>query len=32
LGFDHRSIDGSDAGKFMAEFKSFLENWDAEIG
>lgn len=32
LGFDHRSIDGSDAGKFMAEFKSFLENWDLEIG
>jgi 2-oxoglutarate dehydrogenase E2 component (dihydrolipoamide succinyltransferase) len=32
LGFDHRSIDGADAGKFMAEFKSFLENWDGDIG
>jgi 2-oxoglutarate dehydrogenase E2 component (dihydrolipoamide succinyltransferase) len=27
LGFDHRVIDGADAGKFMAEFKSQLENW-----
>jgi 2-oxoglutarate dehydrogenase E2 component (dihydrolipoamide succinyltransferase) len=27
LGFDHRIIDGADAGKFMAEFKSALENW-----
>ena len=32
LGFDHRTIDGADAGKFMAEFKSTLENWSAVIG
>jgi len=31
LGFDHRIIDGADAGKFMATFKSKLENWDEEI-
>jgi 2-oxoglutarate dehydrogenase E2 component (dihydrolipoamide succinyltransferase) len=31
LGFDHRTIDGADAGKFMAEFKSNLENWPAQI-
>jgi pyruvate dehydrogenase E2 component (dihydrolipoamide acetyltransferase) len=31
LGFDHRTIDGADAGKFMAEFKSTLENWSAQI-
>jgi len=27
LGFDHRTIDGADAGKFMAEFKKTLEGW-----
>jgi 2-oxoglutarate dehydrogenase E2 component (dihydrolipoamide succinyltransferase) len=32
LGFDHRSIDGADAGRFMAEFKKTLENWTGEIG
>jgi pyruvate dehydrogenase E2 component (dihydrolipoamide acetyltransferase) len=32
LGFDHRIIDGADAGKFMAEVKKYLENWDEEIG
>ena len=32
LGFDHRLIDGADAGKFMSDFKKALENWDREIG
>jgi len=32
LGLDHRVIDGADAGKFMQEFKSVLENWNQEIG
>ena len=32
LGFDHRLIDGADAGKFMLEFKKSLETWDREIG
>jgi pyruvate dehydrogenase E2 component (dihydrolipoamide acetyltransferase) len=32
LGFDHRIIDGADAGKFMAEVKKYLETWDEEIG
>jgi 2-oxoglutarate dehydrogenase E2 component (dihydrolipoamide succinyltransferase) len=32
LGFDHRTIDGADAGRFMAEFKKTLEGWDKEIG
>jgi pyruvate dehydrogenase E2 component (dihydrolipoamide acetyltransferase) len=32
LGFDHRIIDGADAGKFMAELKKYLENWSEEIG
>lgn len=32
LGFDHRIIDGSDAGRFMNEFKKTLENWNTEIG
>jgi pyruvate dehydrogenase E2 component (dihydrolipoamide acetyltransferase) len=32
LGFDHRVIDGADAGKFMAELKKTLENWDGDIG
>jgi pyruvate dehydrogenase E2 component (dihydrolipoamide acetyltransferase) len=32
LGFDHRLIDGADAGKFMLEFKKTLEIWEQEIG
>lgn len=32
LGFDHRIIDGADAGKFMAELKKHLENWSEDIG
>ena len=32
LGFDHRIIDGSDAGKFMSDFKGYLENWSEDIG
>jgi pyruvate dehydrogenase E2 component (dihydrolipoamide acetyltransferase) len=32
LGFDHRIIDGADAGKFMSEVKSTLENWTEDIG
>jgi pyruvate dehydrogenase E2 component (dihydrolipoamide acetyltransferase) len=31
LGFDHRIIDGADAGKFMADFKKYLENWPEEL-
>ena len=31
LGFDHRLIDGADAGKFMSEFKRVLETWDRGI-
>ena len=31
LGFDHRLIDGADAGKFMLEFKRALETWNQEI-
>jgi 2-oxoglutarate dehydrogenase E2 component (dihydrolipoamide succinyltransferase) len=32
LGFDHRTIDGADAGKFMLEFKSTIENWNQDLG
>ena len=32
LGFDHRLIDGADAGKFMLEFKKVLETWNLAIG
>ena len=32
LGFDHRIIDGADAGKFMSDFKTYLENWNEDIG
>ena len=32
LGFDHRIVDGADAGKFMAEVKKYLENWSEDIG
>jgi 2-oxoglutarate dehydrogenase E2 component (dihydrolipoamide succinyltransferase) len=31
LGFDHRTIDGADAGKFMGEFKRALEGWDKPV-
>jgi pyruvate dehydrogenase E2 component (dihydrolipoamide acetyltransferase) len=31
LGFDHRTIDGADAGRFMVEFQKVLENWNAAI-
>ena len=32
LGFDHRIIDGADAGKFMSDFKAYLENWTEDLG
>jgi len=32
LGFDHRVIDGADAGRFMVEFQNALENWAGAIG
>jgi 2-oxoglutarate dehydrogenase E2 component (dihydrolipoamide succinyltransferase) len=32
LGFDHRLIDGAEAGKFMSEIKRTLEQWDKPIG
>ena len=32
LGFDHRIVDGADAGRFMAEVKKYLENWNEDIG
>jgi pyruvate dehydrogenase E2 component (dihydrolipoamide acetyltransferase) len=32
LGFDHRIVDGADAGKFMSDFKAYLEGWNEEIG
>src|SRR6202789_1959976 len=32
LGFDHRIVDGADAGKFMSDFKTYLENWAEDIG
>lgn len=32
LGFDHRAIDGAEGGKFLAEMKKYLENWDEDIG
>jgi pyruvate dehydrogenase E2 component (dihydrolipoamide acetyltransferase) len=31
LGFDHRIIDGADAGKFMMAFKDALETWNAPV-
>jgi len=31
LGFDHRIIDGADAGRFMAELKKTLEEWNRAI-
>ncbi len=32
LGFDHRIVDGADAGRFMSELKKILEGWHKEIG
>jgi pyruvate dehydrogenase E2 component (dihydrolipoamide acetyltransferase) len=32
LGFDHRTVDGADAGRFMVEFQNALESWNAPIG
>ncbi len=32
LGFDHRIVDGADAGKFMTDFKNYLENWSEDLG
>ncbi len=32
LGFDHRTVDGADAGRFMVEFQNALENWSGPIG
>jgi pyruvate dehydrogenase E2 component (dihydrolipoamide acetyltransferase) len=32
IGFDHRLIDGADAGKFMLDVQKTLEHWDKEIG
>jgi pyruvate dehydrogenase E2 component (dihydrolipoamide acetyltransferase) len=32
LGFDHRLIDGADAGRFMLDVQKALETWDREIG
>ncbi|HWE84936.1 MAG TPA: 2-oxoglutarate dehydrogenase, E2 component, dihydrolipoamide succinyltransferase [Terracidiphilus sp.] len=31
LGFDHRIVDGADAGKYMSAFKEALENWSTDI-
>jgi 2-oxoglutarate dehydrogenase E2 component (dihydrolipoamide succinyltransferase) len=25
-------VDGADAGKFMSDFKAYLENWNEDIG
>ena len=32
IGFDHRLIDGADAGRFMLEVQKTLEGWDKVIG
>ncbi|HKR29115.1 MAG TPA: 2-oxoglutarate dehydrogenase, E2 component, dihydrolipoamide succinyltransferase [Terriglobales bacterium] len=32
LGYDHRIIDGADADKFMVAVRSYLENWNEDIG
>ena len=32
LGFDHRIVDGADAGKFMTDFKNYLQEWNEDIG
>ncbi|KAA6455733.1 2-oxoglutarate dehydrogenase, E2 component, dihydrolipoamide succinyltransferase [Acidobacteria bacterium AB60] len=31
LGFDHRIIDGADAGRFMTAFKDALEQWSTPV-
>ena len=31
IGYDHRIIDGAVADQFMAEVKTFLENWNEEL-
>jgi pyruvate dehydrogenase E2 component (dihydrolipoamide acetyltransferase) len=31
LGFDHRIIDGADAGRFMTAFKDALERWNTPV-
>jgi 2-oxoglutarate dehydrogenase E2 component (dihydrolipoamide succinyltransferase) len=31
LGFDHRIIDGADAGRFMMAFRDALEGWNSEV-
>jgi 2-oxoglutarate dehydrogenase E2 component (dihydrolipoamide succinyltransferase) len=31
LGFDHRIIDGADAGRFMTAFKDALESWNTSV-
>jgi pyruvate dehydrogenase E2 component (dihydrolipoamide acetyltransferase) len=31
LGFDHRTIDGADAGRFMTAFKDYLEKWNTPV-
>ena len=31
LGFDHRIIDGADAGRFMMAFRDALEKWSANL-
>jgi pyruvate dehydrogenase E2 component (dihydrolipoamide acetyltransferase) len=31
LGFDHRIIDGADAGRFMMTFRDALEKWSGDI-
>ncbi len=31
LGFDHRTIDGADAGRFMTAFKDALERWNTPV-
>ena len=31
IGYDHRVIDGAVADQFMAEVKSFLQNWNEEL-
>jgi len=32
VGFDHRLIDGADAGRFMLDLQKTLESWDKPIG
>jgi pyruvate dehydrogenase E2 component (dihydrolipoamide acetyltransferase) len=32
IGFDHRIVDGADAGRFMLDVQNTLENWHKPIG